>query len=39
MALPSELESYYNEKQFINESLIPLLQRLGFSVVVQNPAF
>ncbi|QDT14850.1 hypothetical protein [Alienimonas californiensis] len=34
MALASELTQYQNEEQFTDEFLIPLMRRLGFSVVM-----
>lgn len=34
MAFPAELKSYNNEEHFTDDFLIPLLQRLGFSIVV-----
>lgn len=34
MAFPPELANFNNEESFTDSFLIPLLQRLGFSVVV-----
>ena len=38
MAIPRELASYESEDDFIQRLLIPLLKRLGFSVVYQERA-
>ena len=34
MAIPKQLQIYSDEKDFVNRFVIPLLQRLGFSIVV-----